>query len=398
MNRIYILLLAGIFLSSCNRVKSPVSFSKALSDAPGIVGEVLSQADRYHVQIMYSKVHRDSAGNPALETFTYRHRPDEYFYPASTVKFPVAVLAMEKCRRLGIDPETTMITDSSRAFHTPVLTDTSSANGLPSVAHYVKKIFLVSDNDAFNRLYEFVGPEEIHRRLSEWGFPDVRIVHRLSVSRTREQNSVMNPIHFLNESGDTLLSLPERVDSMPSVMDPPVKLGTGEMKAGNLVEGAKEFTEKNSLNLMDLHQFLIQVIFSNNVMGIDSELTEEDKVFLKRYMGMLPFESEFPRYDRKVHYDSYVKFFLFGDQIDPMPEDIRIYNKVGVAYGWLTDNAYIVNEKEGIEFFLTATIWVNDNQIFNDNVYEYDETGFPFLAELGQLIYDLEKTGVEVIE
>lgn len=398
MNRLVILLLSEMFVSACTQSDAPVSFAEVLSDAPGIVGEVLQESDRYHVQIMYSRIHRDSLGKPDPQTFTFRHRPDEYFYPASTVKFPVAVLALEACRRLGIDPNATMITDSSRAFHTPVRADTSSANGLPSVAHYIRKIFLVSDNDAFNRLYEFVGPETIHRRMSEWGFPDVRIVHRLALSRTREQNCILNPIHFLDSVGDTLLSLPERIDSMPAILDPPVMIGKGEMKAGILVETPKEFSEKNSFNLRELHDFLMMVIFSGCDTGLKSDLTKEDQVFLKRTMGMLPYQSDFPRYDRTVHYDSYVKFFLFGDQTEQMPDHIQIYNKVGLAYGWLTDNAYIVDEEAGIEFFLTATIWVNDNQIFNDNVYEYDETGFPFLAELGQLIYDLEKRGGEVVE
>ena len=50
---------------------------------------------------------------------------------------------------------------------------------------------------------------------------------------------------------------------------------------------------------------------------------------------------------------------------------------------WILEN--------GIEFFLTATVFVNKNQIFNDNVYEYDELGIPFLAEVGRAIYAYER-------
>lgn len=358
----------------------------------------MQDADRYHIQIMYSRINRDSTGTTSFETFTFRNQEDEYFYPASTVKFPVAVLALEKCRELGISPEAMMITDSSRSFHSPVYQDTSAETGLPSVAHYIKKIFLVSDNDAFNRLYEFVGPERINRRMAELGYPDTRIVHRLAISLTRNQNRILNPIHFLSQTGDTILSLPERVDSLP----PPISgmslsLGKGEMKAGKLVEVSKDFSEKNRFTLSDQHGFLKSVFFSNNVIGDLLSLRESDKIFLKKHMGMLPFESDWPKYDREYHYDSYVKFFMYGDSHDPMPESIRIYNKVGVAYGWLTDNALIVDEETGIEFLLTATIFVNDNQVFNDDTYEYDGIGFPFLAELGRLIYGWEKDRVEVI-
>jgi len=36
---------------------------------------------------------------------------------------------------------------------------------------------------------------------------------------------------------------------------------------------------------------------------------------------------------------------------------------------------------------VSATLLVNKDEIFNDNVYEYDEIGFPFLAELGRQLY-----------
>ena len=39
-------------------------------------------------------------------------------------------------------------------------------------------------------------------------------------------------------------------------------------------------------------------------------------------------------------------------------------------------------------FFLSATIYVNDNNVINDNIYEYDEIAIPFLAKLSQSIYN----------
>ena len=89
--------------------------------------------------------------------------------------------------------------------------------------------------------------------------------------------------------------------------------------------------------------------------------------------------------------DNYVKFFMYGDQKEgDYPDHITIMNKVGWAYGYLTDVAYIKDEKEDVEFFLAATIHVNENQIYNDGVYEYEEIGLPFLGELGRLIYQYE--------
>ena len=63
---------------------------------------------------------------------------------------------------------------------------------------------------------------------------------------------------------------------------------------------------------------------------------------------------------------------------------------MGDAYGFLTDAAYIVDFDNGVEFILAATIYTNANETFNDDTYEYDTIGLPFLRHLGRAIYDIE--------
>jgi len=94
-------------------------------------------------------------------------------------------------------------------------------------------------------------------------------------------------------------------------------------------------------------------------------------------MGLRPQESDVIAYhDTSEYYDGYVKFFMFGDTKEPIPSSIRIFDKCGESYGYLIDNAYIVDFENGIEFLLTAVIQVNQDQIYNDDKYEYDEIGF----------------------
>jgi hypothetical protein len=63
---------------------------------------------------------------------------------------------------------------------------------------------------------------------------------------------------------------------------------------------------------------------------------------------------------------------------------------VGDAYGFLTDAAYVVDFKNNIEFMLSATILCNSDGIYNDDQYEYETVGFPFMKNLGKVIYDYE--------
>jgi len=169
------------------------------------------------------------------------------------------------------------------------------------------------------------------------------------------------------------------------------KKGRGHIDNGKLVNESKDFSQKNYSPLDELQSALKRIIFPEIYKESQRfNLTEEDYHFLYKYLSMLPGESKHPTYDNNKYYDSYVKFFMFGDSKKPMPTQVRIFNKVGDAYGYLTDNAYIVDFDNNIEFFLSAVIYVNENQIFNDDNYEYDKIGLPFMANLGKVFYEYE--------
>jgi hypothetical protein len=169
-------------------------------------------------------------------------------------------------------------------------------------------------------------------------------------------------------------------------------MGRGHMNKGQLVEQPFDFSTKNRFPLSDLHSMLMSVIFPDAVPKQQRfNLTDEDYQFLYRYMSMMPKESDHPQYDTSHYTDAYVKFLLFGGDGPIRDSNIRIFNKVGDAYGFLTDVAYVVDFANGIEFLLSATIYCNSDGIFNDDKYDYDTVGFPFFRNLGRVIYSHEK-------
>ncbi|SVC77115.1 uncharacterized protein METZ01_LOCUS329969, partial [marine metagenome] len=169
-------------------------------------------------------------------------------------------------------------------------------------------------------------------------------------------------------------------------------IGKAHMKSGKRVEQPFDFSKKNFMNLMEQHRFLIQVMFPETAPNYKQlNLTENDYQFLYGKMSLLPRESKYPLYEDDNHnYDGYCKFFMFGDTREQIPDHIRIYNKVGLAHGFLLDNAYVVDVKNKVEFFLSAVVYVNQNETLNDNTYEYDELSIPFLAALGNAVYRYE--------
>ena len=92
-------------------------------------------------------------------------------------------------------------------------------------------------------------------------------------------------------------------------------------------------------------------------------------------------------YDENDYPYYFNKFFIYGDKELEFSNSFEIYNKVGSAYGQLTDTAYIIYDD--ISIILTATIDVNSNKIYNDDNYDYDLVGFPFLAQLSRGIFQM---------
>ena len=87
---------------------------------------------------------------------------------------------------------------------------------------------------------------------------------------------------------------------------------------------------------------------------------------------------------------AYCKFLMYGGNARSIAPNIRIFNKVGDAYGYLIDNAYIVDFEHNVEFMLSVVINTNTDEVYNDEKYEYESLGFPFLKKLGNLIYQHE--------
>jgi len=117
-----------------------------------------------------------------------------------------------------------------------------------------------------------------------------------------------------------------------------------------------------------------------------------DIEYLKYWMSRTSIEdNNINMINKNKYWDSYSKFFIYGDKKGEMNDDIRISNKVGMAYGTLTDVAYVKDKINNIEFMLTATILVNDNDTFNDDIYEYDSKGIPFLSALGRQVLKYER-------
>lgn len=402
-----------VFFTACRHVQKTGNTNKAghlneqvnykSSASSSLLTEILNQYPQqfekilknkeYKVQLIYTQIDRDENQHVNFTDHYFNVQDEEYYYPASTVKLPVAILALQKLNELnipGLDKNTTMITEAGSGVHTGVSHDSSSVDGRPSVASYIKKILLVSDNDAFNRLYEFLGQEYINNSLHKMGYEDVQIIHHLEISMTEKENRFANEVNFYNNNSKIIYSKPADTSRLVYAARN-TKMGKGFYRQGQLINEPFDFSQKNRLGLKSLHGILRSILFPELVPANQRfNLTPEDYNFLRKYMSMLPRESKYPAYDSVNYWDYYVKFLLFGSEKGTADTGIRIFNKVGDAYGFLIDAAYVVDFKNKVEFILSAVIHCNSDGIFNDNKYDYDTVGYPFMKDLGTVIYQYE--------
>ncbi|UBM57372.1 class A beta-lactamase-related serine hydrolase [Marinilongibacter aquaticus] len=330
----------------------------------------MKKAEEYKIQIVYTPI--DENGRFQKTQF-FNYQPDSYFYPASTVKLPVALFALEKLKTLGIDRKAEYWSVSEIDSYPGI----AKSEG-KSVESLIEDILLVSSNDAYNRLFDFLGTEEIHNKFEDKGFSKSRINHRLSIRLSPEENRSFPEVHLGNYKQAAFKN------ALRYTADKPIYLGTQHYHKGKLVAEPMDFSAKNRFELLDQHYLLMSLFFPEQTdMNSHFDLRPDDLEFVKNTMAEVP---RHHGYDPEEISDGQSKFLLFGDSKEQIPDYLKIYNKIGDAYGFMIDNAYVHDSKNNIRFILSAVIYCNANQTLNDDNYEYETLGLPFMGLLGRQI------------
>ena len=385
------LFLVGVMLSTLPAKPSPSGLIEQILNRDLRFERFVDDPGTYRLQIVLGLVEQDGNGRPKLVQHTYR-AGEEYFYPASTIKLCAAVAALEELAKLRESTGLEVGVGTPLAYH-PLFdgeevedTDPTNLDGSRiTVGHEIRKLFLVSDNVAYNRLYELVGPARLNRAMHVAGLDSARLVHRLSEFRTPQENRMRPRIEIRGEG--FRFNLPRRTDSL-ELGEPRgsgFEIGRGYMSGGELVEEAMDFRVKNRMSLVDLQRALAKVVRPDvDAGGEGFPLSDGDRALLLEVMSQLPRHSRNPVYDPETYPDHYVKFFLPG--LRRIEVAAVVYNKIGQAYGFTTENAYVVGSETRRPFFLAATIYTNSDGILNDDQYEYKTVAEPFLVDLGEAV------------
>jgi len=370
-------------------------FLDSLLHTSPALARVLSHPATYQLQLIYTQINRDAQNIPHFTQHTYHLNPRHYFNPASLVKLPVALLALEKLHTLPtpINRSTIMSTGTAWRCQTPVpFAAPADSDRQATIGNYIKRMLLVSDNLAYNRLYELLGQKPLNDRLQQLGYSGSRIVRRFAPCDTAA-NRHTNPIAFHTLAGDTLYKQPAQTN--PRTPAPPlgtIVAGRAYKAGGKIIHRPYEFTTANNLPLPDITALLQTALFPESVPATQRlNLTSTDYAFLRQYLHLTPHASRFTSYAAPKYFNAYKKYLYYGRRPEAQPQPgLRIFNIVGMSHGYLADVAYFADSLHQSEFLLSAVLYVNQDGIINDASYEYETIGEPFLAQLGQLFYQYE--------
>ena len=377
----YKYLLASFYflLLSCSSSTNPIEL--IIKKREPQLKPIYKNKENHNLQILYTKVVRDSLGMPSFIQYDYQADNNVYFYPASTMKLPIVALTLQKINELrntGIN-----ITVESKIL----LLNANQITTETTFKDLIAKVFLVSDNSASNILINFLGYNYFNKQMREKGLNTIVLNHKFNPDPYVKTDWKIYTLDRDLISKDETQEIIEH-NNLDNLLQ-----GKFQILDGEEVATPFKFKTKNRASLRDLDGVIKRIIYPDLFQEQDRiNLSDQDYNFLRYWMSRFTFEDIGIEYQKDSKYfDSYNKFFIYGDSTNTIDRKIRIYNKVGVAYGALTDISYIRDYQKKIEFFLSATIYVNQNQIVNDNIYEYDDVGIPFLAELARQVYKLEE-------
>ena len=382
MNKLILVALSLLLLQGCFLKENPINSSMK---GDGFLKEILKNKENYEIQIIYTEIKRDKEGEPHFIDFEFQVDENNYFYPASTIKLPIVILTLDKINELrskGIN-----VSLKSKITLSPLDQEMSliQKDSITSFQNLIADILLVSDNSASNVLIDFIGYNHFNAKMNQAGFNKTYLNHKFSPDPNYtidwEIKTMFNDLISSNEERDI-------VTADDNILG--LKKGEKKFKDGIVELGSLDFSQKNRSSIIDMHNIIKRIIFPSKFDDDNAfNLNVEDYDFLRYWMSRFTHEDLGNKFTTdKKYFESYNKFFIHGADTVVTNKNIRVYNKIGQAYGTSTDNAYIKNYQDDVEFFLTATIYTNKNNIINDNVYEYEETAIPFLAKLSQSLYN----------
>ncbi len=395
----WLALLVAVLLTACMRPKSMVAIAYVPAPEPQTkaappppeeekaappelepllrtdseLASMLEDAERRRMQVLVAVPRKDENGKTSLLRVGYR-ADAEYFYPASAVKLPMAVFALEKLEEIRAK-------NPKRTIGLNAILRTRGRRGDATIKDLLEGALVVSDNDAHNRLFDFVGRNEALERAWRLDLTHTRIVHALGEGTRRAPVVDLFPGPGRRAPIAVTYRPPMEI---PAASHEGLLIGTKHRDAsGRIVNGPMDFSEKNRVWLADLQALLVALVRPELAETTLPKISSADRDALLGILEMLPSDLKARRLGRSL--DDVHKPLRAAVNAELPDDQIRVIGKGGHAYGFVVENAYVLDETTNRSFFVAAAVYANDSGIGDDR-YEYSTVAGPFVNRLGRVL------------
>jgi hypothetical protein len=353
---------------------------------------ILNNPDIYDIQIIYTQIDRKK-NKTKFTDYHFNVNKNRYFYPSDAVFLPAAALTLEKINELSkeydINRNRYVKIDNAATQEVMIYHDASSENHYASFSNFIKNMFVLGNENSYNFCYDFLGQRYYNERMHGLGYNDSWFLHKFNhtFGAARQSNTVTFFRTDVQSYYIDIIYLKRHPTTVPfysvyvkkGEYNPDdyylnrtkILLGKGFVQSDTIVDSAMNFTDNNKFTIEDMHSFLKSLAFPE-IQKNKLNLSEDDYVFL--FKQMMVNDSNF----------NHILNDRLGDS------SIKIFNNSGKGMGFMIDNAYIVDKKNGVDFLLTVVIKCNKTDIFGEKYYEYETIGLPFMKSVSNLIYKYE--------
>jgi hypothetical protein len=387
-----------IFDSSAQKTKE--EFYKSLLGKDSLVDFVLKNRDKYRLQFIVTDIQRDKDGQEDFKTYDFT--TDEYFYPASMVKLPTALAMFEIIDSLEISRDSYIKMNKDFNCGSSAFVDLTLKRNIP-ISLAIEDMLSISDNAYYSLFFNVVTPKLLNYKLTERKLSKTNIYGGFtgcSRGKTLETHSYS----IFSPDGSKQINVPKsELDSSEFMHRLPYTskklIGKYQIENGKKVEKPYDFNSYLDYPLQDIHNTVFKLVFPHKVVSNERfQLTFDSRKYLLKCMGNFPREMKNKAYhDKNLYPDNYYKYSIIGNKPELATSGrYRIFSKIGIAYGFVTESAYVVDFENQKDFLFSVSIYVNDNDIMNDNSYEYNKIARPFIANFTRIIQDsLSKNSIE---
>lgn len=343
------------------------------------------------VQLLWTRVSRDPddpTSRPRLRRHAYGETPRRWFSPASVSKLPMALLMAERLSAHGLDAHAVVRLNAAPETGEWPADEPLEETFLRGCA----RTFAVSENVPYNRWYDYLGGDAIHARLKALGYPNTRLIARLG-SPDREANRRMRGGELRAPDGRIVARSEAALAAARRFPFGRALDGVGwRHDDGRIEPGPHDFSYANFMPLADSFAMLRAFVMPETVPASRRWRIEEPlRAQLLQALALRPRDSVDPRYDEAQYPDGYARWFVVGDGVARYPDGLRVLGKTGMAYGHLSEVACLRDDDSGAEWCLAAAIRADRDGVYNDDHYDYEAVGLPFLAALGRAVREVER-------